>query len=118
MKNETIFIGQICQVTKVNRIPGHVTGLLGNDLLEYFLTEKMEITGEIIDTTILRKIYSDTYIDLITKKKYKTISMELGKLFIREETLIPINKILPEKEKGKNITRRKVLKRFKELKNM
>ena len=42
MKNENIFIGNICQITNIRRIPGQVTGMFKNPYLEYLLTEREE----------------------------------------------------------------------------
>ena len=112
MKNETLFIAQIYQVVKAKRIPGQIRGIISNPLLEYMLTERLEIEGKFVKETLLRKVSDDKYFDLKDKEIYTNRGRKIGDLFVREETLMPINEILPSEEKGKNITKRKALKRY------
>ena len=118
MKTENIFIGDIGQITKINRIPGKIEGLLKNPILEYLLTERMEIIGVPIKKhVLLRKINDYTYQDIETRKKYSNIpEYTVGSLIVLEETLIPINILFKKEQLEKNLTRRKIKKLYNNLK--
>jgi len=118
MKSENIFIGDICQITKVNRIPGTINGILKNPILEYLLTERLEIIAvSIKKNALLRKINDDKYQDIETKIKYDNSPMyTVGNMFIKEESLIPLNSLFKEEKLEKNLTRRKALTKYNTLK--
>lgn len=118
MKNENIFIGDICQVIKINHIPGKISGILKNPYLEYLLTARSEIEYTIIKSgALLRKINDYTYPNLETKQKYRyEAEDELGMMFINEKTLIPYNSLFKQEETDKYITRRRILKKYNDLK--
>ena len=72
MKNENIFIGNICQITNIRRIPGQITGAFNNPFLEYLLTEREQREGTIIKrNALIRKINDWAYQDIETRILYK-----------------------------------------------
>lgn len=120
MKNNELFIGKIMQITGEENISGKASGLLDNPLLEILLTEKsiQELTQ--VKIALLHYTGFGIYKDLEDRKEYHTEGIDVGDKFVypgeKNKYLFSINLILPEHEKGKNLTRRKALKRFKEYK--
>ena len=103
MKNEHLFIGYVYQVTEIKEV-----------INTYGWPIKIP-TSEKLFETVLFKTSSDEYQDLITRKKYTDQEqLTIGFTFVKEFELTPINAILPIEEKGKNLTKRKTRRRFRQ----
>lgn len=116
MKNENICIGYIYQITSIEKVSRRIIYPLDKRL---FIEIDEEIQNEeIIGKTIFRRLSLDhRYQDLRTGKKYSKNKEHIGDTFIKPNELLPINQILFPEEKGKNLSKRKVLKRFFESEN-
>ena len=111
MKNENIFVGYIYQITSIEKVLRRIVYPLDSRL---FIDIEEEVAHEeIIGKTIFRKLsLSHKYQDLRTGKKYSKNKEHIGDIFIKPNELTPINQILFPEEKGKNLSKRKALKRF------
>lgn len=116
MKIEDIYIGWIYQVTKENYIPGILRDYTPNCLIEYFLTSKSVIEAKTLKLALLRK-KEWSYQELETRKKYNEYYFEVGDTFIIPNELIPFATALLPEEPPKNLSKRKALKKFQEIKN-
>lgn len=109
-----VFIGYIAQVTKVDYCKG-----TGDTILKRFLTGTNKFQFQYLKRTILLKENNDKYIDLITGITYGTNPLSQGDIFIptkEENILIPFNNYLTEEERYTNLSKRKILRRFEQIK--
>lgn len=105
-----VFIGYIVQATSVINIPGK-----GDSSLDRFLTSSREILYTKLKKSIFLK-KSNTYLDLLTGIKYSNDAFIEGDLFVPEKLLSSINFILPEEERCTTMPKRKILRKYEEVK--
>lgn len=121
MKYENVFIGEIYQITKCRGYYLKTSELADEFQREYFIEEgieyipRFEIEKEFVKYAILKKLLFDRYQDLETKIIYRSSSTKLGKMIVDEETLLPFNQALEQKETVKYITKKRVLQKYNQL---
>ena len=106
-----VFIGYIAQATSVTHIPG-----IGDSSLDRFLTSSRKISYTKLKKSIFLRKNNNTYLDLLTGIKYPNDAFIEGDLFVPEKLLNSINFILPEEERCITMPKRKILRKYEEIK--